>query len=51
VFEAKVKDATLGGVDLIELDEADRISSLTVAVATGRGPDGARRADVRVRHA
>ena len=32
VFEAKVGDATLRGVDLIELDEDDRISSFTVAV-------------------
>lgn len=31
VFEAKVGDATLRGVDLIELDEHDRISSFTVA--------------------
>ena len=32
VFEATVGDATLRGVDLIELDEEDRISSFTVAV-------------------
>ncbi|HWE10353.1 MAG TPA: nuclear transport factor 2 family protein [Solirubrobacteraceae bacterium] len=32
VFEARVGDATLRGVDLLELDEADRISSFTVAV-------------------
>jgi hypothetical protein len=31
VFEAKVGEATLRGVDLIELDEADRISTFTVA--------------------
>ncbi len=30
VFEATVGDATLGGVDLIELDEGDRISKFTV---------------------
>ena len=32
VFEAKVGDATLRGVDLIELDDKDRISSFIVAV-------------------
>jgi hypothetical protein len=32
VFEAQVGQATLRGVDLIELDEADRISSFTVSV-------------------
>lgn len=31
VFEAKVGAATVHGVDLIELDEHDRISSFTVA--------------------
>jgi hypothetical protein len=31
VFEAKVGEATLRGVDLIELDEHDRIKSFTVA--------------------
>ncbi len=30
VFEAKVGDATLRGVDLLELDEHDRISTFTV---------------------
>lgn len=30
VFEAKIGDATLRGVDLIELDDDDRISSFTV---------------------
>jgi hypothetical protein len=32
VFEAKIGRATLRGVDLLELDEVDRISSFTVAV-------------------
>jgi len=32
VFEARVGDSTLRGIDLIELDEHDRISSFTVAV-------------------
>lgn len=31
VFEAKVGDATLGGVDLVEIDEHDRISTFKVA--------------------
>ncbi|MDQ6806047.1 MAG: nuclear transport factor 2 family protein [Actinomycetota bacterium] len=31
VFEARVGDAALRGVDLIELDASDRISSFTVA--------------------
>lgn len=31
VFEAKVGDSTLRGVDLIELDEHDRITTFTVA--------------------
>lgn len=31
VFEAKVGDSTLRGIDLIELDEHDRISTFTVA--------------------
>ena len=32
VFEATVGDATLRGVDLLELDEADRICSFMVTV-------------------
>jgi hypothetical protein len=32
VFEARVGETTLRGVDLIELDEDDRISRFTVAV-------------------
>jgi len=32
VFEASVGEATLRGVDLIELDDSDRISSFVVAV-------------------
>lgn len=32
VFEAKVGDATLRGVDLIELDDTDRIRTFQVAV-------------------
>lgn len=31
VFEATIGDARLGGVDLIELDEHDRIARFTVA--------------------
>ena len=32
VFEARVGDATLRGVDLVELNDADRISSFIVTV-------------------
>lgn len=31
VFEARIGDATLQGVDLLELDEQDRITTFTVA--------------------
>lgn len=50
VFEASVGDSTLRGIDLIELDEHDRISSFTVAarpiaglIALGTRMSGAQR--------